>query len=199
MFLNAHSGFCRDEIQDYLNLYSFVINSPSDHLEKVEKIINLVFENPKSLKYREQFGLNTEKNYVLWAWKGNYLNLGAGAEVGFYTQDSNLEYINENFHLEQWMVEGEMPMTLSLYKRVGTNVYLNYFHWFPHLEQWWITGFVPNIYDYSISAEELIHISSVDFSADPDMLYDLQQSKSAEENKDKLIFDEEDKKLWIIF
>jgi hypothetical protein len=58
MFLNAHSGFCRDEIQDYLNLYSFVINPPSDHLEKVEKIINLVFENPKSLKYRDQFGLN---------------------------------------------------------------------------------------------------------------------------------------------
>lgn len=55
MFLNAHSGFCRDEIQDYLNLYSFVINSPSDHLEKVEKIINLVFKNPKSLKYRDQF------------------------------------------------------------------------------------------------------------------------------------------------
>lgn len=55
MFLNAHSGFCRDEIQDYLNLYSFVINSPSDHLEKVEKIINLVFENPKLLKYRDQF------------------------------------------------------------------------------------------------------------------------------------------------
>ena len=44
MFLNAHSGFCREEIQNYLNLYSFVINSPSDHLEKVEKIINLVFE-----------------------------------------------------------------------------------------------------------------------------------------------------------
>lgn len=55
MFLNAHSGFCRDEIQDYLNLYSFVINSPSEHLEKVEKIINLAFENPKSLKYRDQF------------------------------------------------------------------------------------------------------------------------------------------------
>ena len=56
MFLNAHSGFSRDDLQNYLNLYSFVINPPSDHLEKVEKIINLVFENPKSLKYREQFG-----------------------------------------------------------------------------------------------------------------------------------------------
>ena len=55
MFLNAHSGFCRDELQNYLNLYAFVINPPSDHLEKVEKIINLVFKNPKSLKYRAQF------------------------------------------------------------------------------------------------------------------------------------------------
>ena len=59
MFLNAHSGFSRDELQGYLNLYSFVINPPADHLEKVEKIINLVFENPKSLKYRDQFGIIT--------------------------------------------------------------------------------------------------------------------------------------------
>ena len=59
MFLNAHSGFSRDDLQSYLNLYSFVINPPYDHLEKVEEIIKMVFENPKSLKYREQFGLNT--------------------------------------------------------------------------------------------------------------------------------------------
>ena len=59
MFLNAHSGFNREDLQGYLNLYSFVINAPEDHLEKVEKIINLVFENPKSLKYREQFHVNT--------------------------------------------------------------------------------------------------------------------------------------------
>lgn len=56
MFLNAHSGFNREDLQNYLNLYSFVINPPDDHLEKVEKIIDLVFENPKSLKYRDQFG-----------------------------------------------------------------------------------------------------------------------------------------------
>lgn len=59
MFLNAHSGFNRDDLQNYLNLYSFVINPPSDHLEKVEKIINLVFQNPKSLKYRDQFSVIT--------------------------------------------------------------------------------------------------------------------------------------------
>lgn len=56
MFLNAHSGFSRDDLQNYLNLYAFVINPPTDHLEKVEKIIKMVFENPKSLRYRDQFG-----------------------------------------------------------------------------------------------------------------------------------------------
>ena len=59
MFLNAHSGFSRDDLQSYLNLYSFVINPPYDHLEKVEEIIKMVFENPKSLRYREQFGEKT--------------------------------------------------------------------------------------------------------------------------------------------
>jgi transposase-like protein len=59
MFLNAHSGFNREDLQGYLNLYSFVINAPEDHLEKVEKIINLVFENPKSLRYRRKSHADT--------------------------------------------------------------------------------------------------------------------------------------------
>jgi hypothetical protein len=52
MFLNAHSGFNRDELQGYLDLYAFVINPPSEYLEKVEKLIKMVFENPKLLRYR---------------------------------------------------------------------------------------------------------------------------------------------------
>ena len=55
MFLNAHSGFNRDALQGYLNLYAFVINPPSDPLEKVEKLIKLAFEHPKMLRYRDQF------------------------------------------------------------------------------------------------------------------------------------------------
>ena len=63
MFLNAHSGFSRDDLQNYLNLYSFVINPPSDHLEKVEKIIKMVFENLPKLRdfiHRMQVGILTE-------------------------------------------------------------------------------------------------------------------------------------------
>ena len=54
-FLNAHSGFNRDNIQDFINLYVFVCNPPYDPLEKVERIINLAFSRPKKLRYREYY------------------------------------------------------------------------------------------------------------------------------------------------
>ena len=59
MFLNSHSGFMRDDLQGYLNLFSFVTNPPDEMLEKVELVINLAFCNPKVLRYRDFYGLNT--------------------------------------------------------------------------------------------------------------------------------------------
>ena len=59
MFLNAHGGFMRDDLQGYLNLFSFVTNPPDEMLEKVELVINLAFQNPKTLRYRDFYGLNT--------------------------------------------------------------------------------------------------------------------------------------------
>lgn len=55
MFLNAHSGFSRDDLQGYLNLYAFVVNPPHEPLEKIEKLFDLAFNNPKYLRYRDQF------------------------------------------------------------------------------------------------------------------------------------------------
>lgn len=54
-FLNAHSGFNREELSSYLNLFSFVMNPPNEPLEKVEQIIKIAFQNPKSLRYRDVF------------------------------------------------------------------------------------------------------------------------------------------------
>jgi transposase-like protein len=56
-FLNAHSGFNRERMPDYLNLFAFLRNPPIEPLEKVDKLVNLAFQNPKILRYREQFGL----------------------------------------------------------------------------------------------------------------------------------------------
>ncbi|GHV42771.1 hypothetical protein FACS189490_12450 [Clostridia bacterium] len=57
-FLNAHPGFNRDHLQDFLNVFAFAKNPPSEPLEKVEKLVDLAFQNPKLLRYRDQFALN---------------------------------------------------------------------------------------------------------------------------------------------
>ena len=59
MFLNAHSGFIRDDLQGYLNLFSLVTNPPDDMLEKVEIVITLAFNNPKTLRYRDFYNTNS--------------------------------------------------------------------------------------------------------------------------------------------
>jgi hypothetical protein len=56
-FLYAHTSFDRDRLQGYLNLFAFVMNPPVDNLEKVEILLILAFQNPKTLRYREFYGL----------------------------------------------------------------------------------------------------------------------------------------------
>ena len=53
-FLNAHSGFIRDDIQDYLNLFSFMMSEPDNIYEKVEILLNLALSDPKTLRYRDK-------------------------------------------------------------------------------------------------------------------------------------------------
>ena len=53
-FLMAHSGFSRDDMQNYLNFFSFIASNPDqDTLEKVNILLDLFFENPKILRYRD--------------------------------------------------------------------------------------------------------------------------------------------------
>lgn len=56
-FLYTHRSFNRQRIQGYLNLFSFVMNPPVDNLEKVELLLDLAFQNPKTLRYRDFYGL----------------------------------------------------------------------------------------------------------------------------------------------
>ena len=54
-FLNSHSGFDRDNLSGYLNLYSFIVNPPNDPYKKIEILLKRIFENPISLTYREKY------------------------------------------------------------------------------------------------------------------------------------------------
>jgi len=59
-FLNTHSSFDRNDMQGYLNLFSFITNPPGDLLEKVELVIKAAFENPKLLRFRDFYPGNKE-------------------------------------------------------------------------------------------------------------------------------------------
>ncbi len=60
-FLQAHSGFDRKDIQGYLDLFSLMMNEPSNKLEKVKIILDRVIGNPKSLRYREYYSKKDDK------------------------------------------------------------------------------------------------------------------------------------------
>ena len=52
MFLHSHSGFIRNDIQGYLNLFSVIINPPKNKYEKVEKLLKCAIDNPILLRYK---------------------------------------------------------------------------------------------------------------------------------------------------
>ena len=54
-FLDAHSGFNRDEINDYINLFLLSVNPPEEKLEKIDILLNLGFQTAISIKYRDYF------------------------------------------------------------------------------------------------------------------------------------------------
>lgn len=54
-FLNTHSGFDREDLQDYLNLYCFMNSKPRNKLEKVNLLLELALTTKVILKYRKFF------------------------------------------------------------------------------------------------------------------------------------------------
>lgn len=60
-FFRAHSGFNKDELIDYLNVFSFMINTPEDVLEKIDILLEWALRNPYSLKYRDYYAKKSLK------------------------------------------------------------------------------------------------------------------------------------------
>ena len=160
--------------------------------------------------------------YVLWYWRGDYLNLGAGSEIGlYYRDDSNpiqnvistgAEMIIDDEH---WFsVDFQIPMTLSLYWAQtipdANNIYSLY-NWAPENPQWWITGFDPNwkndvpiVEDAgdtmkSIDKNNLIMVGSVDLSHFSDDTVTKMAESVSESERKGIIVDTKHKMVWFVF
>ena len=57
-FLNAHLGFNREELQGYLNLFSFMMNPPHNKLEKVEILLKFSLNYRKTMTFRGYYMKN---------------------------------------------------------------------------------------------------------------------------------------------
>ena len=93
-----------------------------------------------------EFSANGE-NYVLWVWKADYINLGAGAELGIY-------YAGPDW----WQADPDlaMDMSLSLYyqgKNIGSY----------HGLHWWPTAFNPAY--QNVQASDLTAVYTVKFDS----------------------------------
>ena len=54
-FFYAHKSFKREDIEGFINLFSFVMNPPAEKLEKVDILFNLGLSCTKNITYRELF------------------------------------------------------------------------------------------------------------------------------------------------
>lgn len=54
-FMHRHSGFDRDDIDDWPNLFSVIVNPPEDRLEKAAIVLDRATSIPISLRYRDYY------------------------------------------------------------------------------------------------------------------------------------------------
>jgi hypothetical protein len=149
------------------------------------------------------FAYNNEK-YRIWTWRGDYMNLGSGAEIGIYNQLSiDLPFTDNNFDTKHWMSSSfNLPMTLNLYSYHNRDNIKPIFNWAPYEPQWWITGFNPEFNEPV--ATKMISIGTIDFYGREEMFESLKektrdlQIKEAYK-KEYLIFDEDGHTVWLIW
>ena len=106
------------------------------------------------------------EKYVFWVWHGDYLNLGAGSELGFYKKHGDTQH---------YVKTGYLPMEQTMtYK--GEEL----FHYAPEEGQWWMPTFDPNCPDPDVS--QLTSTYVIDLSERVDMYEEMK--KQFEDSKE---------------
>ena len=167
------AGFDRDEKgvyhaqQNALQIYGGYNN-----------LYDIVFDLATSMDAKKFPFKAGDEEYIVWLWKGDYLNLGAGAETGVYSGGE-----------PHWIADESlaMPMTLSLQDKQGNKI----FEYKPNENTWWCTGFNPQVQD--AQATNLIAIGSIDFSGKKELWDSFYKKYRKYQKEVKWTFDTEKK------
>lgn len=109
------------------------------------------------------------EDFVIWAWKGDYMNLGAGAELAIYKRMEVLGLLKT----DHWLADKSLsiPMTLELSLKGEPEPIID---WTPDKPTWWITGFDKSKVDTGFDADDLTAVYTLNFSGSKKMegMYD---------------------------
>lgn len=140
-----HADFdCWQSYAGYMDLYDFVFSLGSS------------MQADKNVFYDEN-GDGIE-DYILWGWKDDYWELGAGGELGIYRRlgDSEIWYVDKKLAIY-------MSMTVE-YRKYSYQNWTTIIDWNPQdyyagdsakQKQWWITGFDPDYANKDIDKTQL--------------------------------------------
>ena len=168
-------GFLRTQDANGVDIY----HAKQDCLQQIggyNDLYDAIFNFATSMD-REKFQFSSGgEDYIIWAWKGDYLNLGAGAEMGIYRKSSLLP--------GQWDVDQSLAMHMTLQLQQNGRTIID---WdpqkdenFPSNEVWWVTGFNPYVQDSN--ANSLTAIYTITFN-DETMYNDFIRSLDSEGDK----------------
>lgn len=106
-----------------------------------------MFDIGTSMKNKKFSFYSGGKSYIFWVWKGDYINLGAGAEMGIYYGGG-----------EHWFVDKSLAMNMTMTLKYNGKTIISY-----STKTWWITGFNPKY--LNVSANNLTAIFTVTFNS----------------------------------
>ena len=192
------------------------IQKPFGYANLYDAIFRIAMQNNMDVTKSPYFEDQFNNKYVLWAWRGNYANLGSGGEVGFYWMpndpvfwaryeafaDPLLRKINASLsggREEWWAVsQYELKMELSIYDISSSNI--DVVNWFPSENQWWITGF--NKGKQGLDVNNLWMVARISFKNASKGKNEIGNLSSLyhklAEKITKLSKDDERKKSWIV-
>lgn len=182
------------ELGGYNNIYDFVFKTATKNNMRREK-----FNFKTGTKCNDDFTVfdDNQKNdyeFIVWIWRGNYLNLGAGSEIGLYYRKTGSGGVSDHYKASKKLA---LPMTLELYNYNSSLKIDTIFAWAPEEPQWWITGFNPQYWG-DVDVTKQVMIGSIDFSGHEKLYEGFARMYSENSDSHKfVILDDERKLVWI--
>ncbi|EHI97928.1 cell wall binding repeat-containing protein [Clostridium sp. DL-VIII] len=152
---HASQPDCWQYIGGYCDFYDYVFNAAT---------------SMNKLKYPFKVG---DIEYIIWMWKGDYLNLGAGGEVGIYDNEHSIPSVDiagintPSIDNIPGLYEPSKDNVLNMTLHASIDGITTIFDWDPGEPNWWITGWNPKF--QNIAQENIVLSGTIDFSGYDDL------------------------------